>query len=1006
MSVRDAYEDLDLTVLKRLRFREPVVESAYRSFYADIYSGRKRVAFYCATQLVSLALLGAMTALRDSGSTPTPCPDRWFVFMESGYAALLTLFWALHTAGAIRPGLQTARVQGAITACPGLFFGAALVLGSAHCHAPGPASSEESINWPMLPVAAAYLTTFSNSLQTASAWPHAGVIALLSYVPIIGALVYLWASVSPTFWYITVTCPLGPMGLFVLGCLASWEARKDYAAHLMLERERRQSAVDRKATDAIIQALFPRDVAAKLIDTRVLPVLRLGAVLNSTGGSLADAGLDLSSHASDPVFARQYESAAVLCAVIWGLDEIEFPERRLGVASRYHVAADGLASCYGVEKITSFGDCIVFACGVPAPATNPTLNICEFAIALQRLAQQMKADALDSPISFKIGLSIASRLAENASPGQIIASKDVARNMSGILSFETKNEATMVKGIGNVMFVSETTCVDFRQRAEVTISSTLKESITIQHPDVNPVGLWYRSFDEEIQFLRYLGSKYITFQRVLYLTGAVSLTLIRIASFNFFGHRAPLWWALYVALVFAVWLMFGETLLPLRRRPLLHTALLSACTVPYLIAISVQFLSHVYVDGYMLTPMGFLWFVHGSKLPFYVGAPLTLCMLVMAVPMFALGWMPVSSAANFALTTFVLLSTHQATERHIRTTYSTALTMEANKRDNLREKELGAVLIKSVIPEQILASLSKQSDGMYLANSVPSATALVIRITDFAALYKMLDAGAIVRLLNSLFSLFDSACARRGLLPLRTVADEYVVVGNVLTDAEDHAERVTGLAADILAEFGDWNSNSNPVRDKMRIAIKMGIHTDEILSGLVITKCCMFDCWGRAVVIAQALCSEALPLTVLVSASTAGYPNREPFRRLNVNGEELCAFLLQLEHDVPTSTAASLKNWNEIAFVPTGDVDYGFIPSVQMAWAGSLVVPSVPEGQFCIYAPPRRSPSDERPCTPAYGQKTPKDEVPVEADGDTAAPTEAGAVVPTMLFEMCRSMAL
>ena len=89
---------------------------------------------------------------------------------------------------------------------------------------------------------------------------------------------------------------------------------------------------------------------------------------------------------------------------------------------------------------------------------------------------------------------------------------------------------------------------------------------------------------------------------------------------------------------------------------------------------------------------------------------------------------------------------------------------------------------------------------------------------------------------------FDHLARKHVLEPLKTNADEYIIVGNVLKDMEsDHAIRVVRLAVDMIKSMNEFNDGLNPT--SVRIDLKIGIHTSPVLCGVIRMKSFMFDVW-------------------------------------------------------------------------------------------------------------------------------------------------------------------
>jgi hypothetical protein len=130
-----------------------------------------------------------------------------------------------------------------------------------------------------------------------------------------------------------------------------------------------------------------------------------------------------------------------------------------------------------------------------------------------------------------------------------------------------------------------------------------------------------------------------------------------------------------------------------------------------------------------------------------------------------------------------------------------------------------------------------------------------------------MDPADVVRLLNAVFQHFDSLAESRGVRPLKTVRDEYVATGNTMREAEqDHAERIVGLGLDMLSTLEELNRTSCPSDFVLRLRI--GIHTDAALTGVIKMRAFEFDVWGNGVPYAEQISDVASPNTLVCSGKT------------------------------------------------------------------------------------------------------------------------------------------
>eukprot|EP00828_Plagiopyla_frontata_P010972 TRINITY_DN16007_c0_g1_i3.p2 TRINITY_DN16007_c0_g1~~TRINITY_DN16007_c0_g1_i3.p2 ORF type:complete len:166 (+),score=16.85 TRINITY_DN16007_c0_g1_i3:83-580(+) len=120
---------------------------------------------------------------------------------------------------------------------------------------------------------------------------------------------------------------------------------------------------------------------------------------------------------------------------------------------------------------------------------------------------------------------------------------------------------------------------------------------------------------------------------------------------------------------------------------------------------------------------------------------------------------------------------------------------------------------------------------------------------------------------DRLFTQFDQACVKNNVFKLYTIGDCYVVIG--LMDAEhrnisEEAFRVVNFAFDMIEIIKDVKQNIKETDLGMRI----GIHTGNIIGGVIGTEIVRYDIYGRDVLIANKMESNGKSGDILVSNTT------------------------------------------------------------------------------------------------------------------------------------------
>lgn len=184
----------------------------------------------------------------------------------------------------------------------------------------------------------------------------------------------------------------------------------------------------------------------------------------------------------------------------------------------------------------------------------------------------------------------------------------------------------------------------------------------------------------------------------------------------------------------------------------------------------------------------------------------------------------------------------------------------------LKEKERSEKLLLSIFPktiaEQLKAAPDKQSDieSQFLVECFNSATVLFADIVNFTEISSQCSPDRIVQMLNEVFSLFDQLASRYQLEKIKTIGDAYMVAGGLPKLMPGHVEAVANMALDIQTEI---QRLCDP--QERPIAIRMGIHTGEVMAGVIGRHKFIYDLWGDTVNMASRMESQGLPGKIQVT---------------------------------------------------------------------------------------------------------------------------------------------
>jgi adenylate cyclase len=177
------------------------------------------------------------------------------------------------------------------------------------------------------------------------------------------------------------------------------------------------------------------------------------------------------------------------------------------------------------------------------------------------------------------------------------------------------------------------------------------------------------------------------------------------------------------------------------------------------------------------------------------------------------------------------------------------------------EKERSEQLLLNILPMAIVTRL--HSGETVIADQLSNVTILFSDLVGFTKLSSRLSATDLVRLMNKLFSEFDRLALSLGIEKIKTIGDAYMLVGGLPEPRADHAHAVANMA---LAMIGVVERMSRQLT--IPLQMRIGIHSGDVVAGVIGTHKFAYDIWGDAVNIASRMESHSLPNRIQVSAAT------------------------------------------------------------------------------------------------------------------------------------------
>jgi class 3 adenylate cyclase/Tfp pilus assembly protein PilF len=182
-----------------------------------------------------------------------------------------------------------------------------------------------------------------------------------------------------------------------------------------------------------------------------------------------------------------------------------------------------------------------------------------------------------------------------------------------------------------------------------------------------------------------------------------------------------------------------------------------------------------------------------------------------------------------------------------------------------REMDRSESLLLNILPAEV--ALELKDKGTAVAKHHDRVTVLFTDFKGFTEIAGSLSPAELVEELNACFHAFDEIVGRYGIEKIKTIGDAYMAAGGIPEAREDSALHVVQAALD-MQEFMISRRAERSAKGLPAFSMRAGVHTGDVVAGIVGARKFQYDIWGDAVNTAARMESSGEVDQVNISSAT------------------------------------------------------------------------------------------------------------------------------------------
>ena len=179
-----------------------------------------------------------------------------------------------------------------------------------------------------------------------------------------------------------------------------------------------------------------------------------------------------------------------------------------------------------------------------------------------------------------------------------------------------------------------------------------------------------------------------------------------------------------------------------------------------------------------------------------------------------------------------------------------------------KEKQRSDDLLLNILPAEVAEELKDK--GSAAAKYFTDVSVLFTDFVGFTKAGEQFSPQELVNELDTCFKAFDRIISKHGVEKIKTIGDSYMAVSGLPAANVNHAEQVVHAAIEII---GFMKNRKLELGDRT-FEVRIGIHSGNVVAGIVGLKKFAYDIWGDAVNTASRIEQHGEPNKINISQST------------------------------------------------------------------------------------------------------------------------------------------